>query len=80
MTLVQPLKLRIAELEAETIVARQQVEKAAREVSELRAVVREATTMIRRWRSAIPAPNATIGQIRTLVSDPRSRQDDLHLR
>lgn len=79
LTLVQPLKLRVAELEAETVVARQQVEKAAREVSELRVAVREATAMIRRWRSAILAPNATIGQIRTLVSDTRSEQDDVYL-
>jgi alkylation response protein AidB-like acyl-CoA dehydrogenase len=78
LILVQPLKLRVAELEAETIVARQQVEKAAQEVSELRAAVREATAMIRRWRSAILAPNATIGQIRTLVSDTRSWHDDVH--
>jgi len=80
LTLVQPLKLRVAELEAETIGARQQVEKAAREVSDLRAAVREATAMIRRWRSAILAPDATIVQIRTLVSDSRPWYDDVHQR
>ncbi|MGI5149141.1 hypothetical protein ACQEVC_22715 [Plantactinospora sp. CA-294935] len=78
LTLVQPLKLRVAELEAETIVARQQVEKATREVSELRTVVREATAMIRRWRTAILAPDATMGQIRTLVSDTRPWHDDIY--
>ncbi|GIG92495.1 hypothetical protein [Plantactinospora endophytica] len=78
LTLVQPLKVRVAELEAETIVARQQVEKASREVSELRTAVGEATMMIRRWRMAILAPNATIGQIRSLVSDTRPWYDDIH--
>jgi alkylation response protein AidB-like acyl-CoA dehydrogenase len=80
LTLVQPLKLRVAELEAETVVARQQVEKAAREVSDLRAAVRETTAMIRRWRAAILAPDATIRQIRTLVSDSRPWYDDVHQR
>lgn len=78
LTLVQPLKLRVAELEAETVVARQEVEKAAREVSDLRAAVWETTALIRRWRSAILAPNATLGQLRTLVSDTRSVQDDVY--
>lgn len=55
------------------------MERATREVSELRAAVREATAMIRRWRSAILAPDATLGQIRTLVSDSRSwHGDDVH--
>ncbi|WP_422774445.1 hypothetical protein ACN28C_17215 [Plantactinospora sp. WMMC1484] len=77
LALIQPLKLRVAELEAETVVARQQVETATREVSELRMAVREATVMIRRWRSAILAPDATLGQLRTLVSNTRPWYDDI---
>ncbi|MFY1671757.1 hypothetical protein ACN27G_17560 [Plantactinospora sp. WMMB334] len=77
LALIQPLKLRVAELEAETVVARQQVETATREVSELRMAVREATVMIRRWRSAILAPDATLGQLRTLVANTRPWYDDI---
>lgn len=68
LILAQPLKARVAELEAETVRARRQVEAATREISELRSVVREATAMIRRWRTAILAPSATIDQLRVLVS------------
>jgi hypothetical protein len=67
LTLVQPLGARVAELEAESLKARRQAEVASHEISELRASVQAVTAMMRRWRAAILAPDATIEKLRIMV-------------
>lgn len=82
LTLVEPLKARVRELETEATgarketasahreatAARQQVQAARLDVADLRTAVAELTSMMRRWRSAIMAPDATVEHLRVLVS------------
>ncbi|GAB3139031.1 hypothetical protein GCM10027290_07450 [Micromonospora sonneratiae] len=72
LTLIDPLRARVADLEAETARARQQAIAANNEISELRVAVQEMTVIIRRWRAAILAPNVTVEELRQIVatSDP----------
>lgn len=67
LTLVDPLKTRVAELEAETQRARRQAATANREIRELRAAVQEMTDLIRRWQRAIFASDATIERLREYI-------------
>ncbi|WP_329108576.1 hypothetical protein OG792_07940 [Micromonospora sp. NBC_01699] len=67
LTLVDPLKTRVAELEAETKRARRQAADASREIRELRAEVQEMTDLIRRWQRAIFASDATIEHLREYI-------------
>lgn len=67
LTLVDPLKTRVAELEAETQRARRQAASASREIRELRAAVQEMTDLIRRWQRAIFANDATIERLREYI-------------
>jgi len=77
LTLIDPLRARVADLEAETARARQQAIAANNEISELRAAVHEMTMVIRRWRAAILTPDVTIEELRRIVasSDPSSNRD-----
>lgn len=71
LTLVEPLKTRVSELQSEVRDARHQAKAANAEVAELRVAVQEMTRMIRRWRAAIFAPDATIDRLRVMASaDP----------
>jgi hypothetical protein len=67
LALVEPLKLRVVELEAETANARRQAAAMNQEIGELRRAVREVTVMMGRWRAAILAPDATIEKLRDLI-------------
>ncbi|MFG1955430.1 hypothetical protein [Micromonospora sp. NPDC048830] len=69
LTLVQPLRNRVTELEAEALAVREQLTVSRRELHELRATVWDLTRTLDRWREAIMAPGATIGRVRTLVAD-----------
>lgn len=68
LTLVDPLRARVSELQSEVAEARQKAAQATEEIGDLRAAVREMTLMMRRWRTAIFAPNATVQTIRELVA------------
>jgi len=68
LTLVDPLKARVGELQTEVVDARRKVAEATEEIGDLRAAVRDLTLMMRRWRTAIFAPGATVEQIRELVA------------
>jgi hypothetical protein len=79
LTLVAPLRARVAELEAETLRARRQAEAARDELSQLRAAVHEVTAMMHRWRAAILAPDATVEELRRIVATSESwRSPDQH--
>ncbi|MEV4760325.1 hypothetical protein AB0J86_35205 [Micromonospora sp. NPDC049559] len=67
LTLVEPLKMRVRELESEASNSRQQAVAMHRELAELRDAVQEMTAMMRRWRAAILAPDATIERLRDLI-------------
>ncbi|MGW0432868.1 hypothetical protein ACWDV4_10025 [Micromonospora sp. NPDC003197] len=77
LTLIDPLRARVADLEAETARARQQVIAANNEISELRVAVYEMTMVIRRWRAAILTPDVTIEELRRIVAsnDPSTHRD-----
>ena len=78
LTIVRPLRARVTELELETAAARGQALATEREISELRVTLRELTALVRRWRAAILAPDATIGAIRTQVRAGQVAQPDEH--
>ncbi|MEV4628839.1 hypothetical protein AB0J90_21480 [Micromonospora sp. NPDC049523] len=67
LTLVDPLKTRVGELEAEIQRARRQAAVASREIRELRDAVQELTALIRRWQRAIFAADATIERLREYI-------------
>ncbi|MGW4465378.1 hypothetical protein [Micromonospora sp. NPDC004704] len=67
LTLVDPLKTRVAELEAETQRARRQAAVASREIGELRDAVQQMTDLLRRWQRAIFATDATIERLREYI-------------
>ncbi|MEU8158054.1 hypothetical protein AB0B94_30745 [Micromonospora sp. NPDC048986] len=71
LTLVEPLKTRVSELQSEVRDARHQAKAANAEVAELRSAVREMTRILARWHAAIFAPDATIDRLRVMAStDP----------
>ncbi|GAA2219863.1 hypothetical protein ACFY2R_26995 [Micromonospora olivasterospora] len=73
LTLVQPLRNRVSELEAEALAVRAQLAASQRELQELRATVWELTRTLERWREAIMAPGATLRRVQTLVADDTRR-------
>ncbi|MFG1955108.1 hypothetical protein [Micromonospora sp. NPDC048830] len=73
LTLVQPLRSRVAELEAEALEVREQMAASQREIQRLRATVWELTRTLERWRAAIMAPHATVQRIRLAVADEDRR-------
>lgn len=76
LTIVRPLRGRVAELEIENSQARGRALAAEREISELRVTQRELTTLLRRWRAAIMAPDATIVAVRAQIRANRSLRSD----
>jgi hypothetical protein len=73
LTLVQPLRARVSELEAEALVVREQLAASRREIQLLRARVWDLTRRLDRWRAAIMAPNATVDRIRRAVAEEDER-------
>ncbi|MEV4624723.1 hypothetical protein AB0J90_00330 [Micromonospora sp. NPDC049523] len=78
LTIVRPLRGRVTELELETAQARGRALQAEREISELRVTHREMSALVRRWRAAILAPDATLTAIRTYVRTGRSVRGEEH--
>lgn len=71
LTLVEPLRTRVTELEAEQRQARVRMSEQDAEISELRAAVRDLTATMRKWRAAILSPTARVETLRQLVNaDP----------
>ncbi|MEU2615097.1 hypothetical protein ABZ570_26480 [Micromonospora sp. NPDC007271] len=73
LALVQPLRARVTELEAEALTVREQLTGSQRELRELRATVWELTRTLERWREAIMAPGATMRRIQALVAEEERR-------
>ncbi|WP_329109912.1 hypothetical protein OG792_13775 [Micromonospora sp. NBC_01699] len=76
LTIVRPLRGRVAELETETAQTRGQALAAEREISELRVTHRELTALRHRWREAILAPDATVAAIRAHARPNRAVRGD----
>ncbi|MFY1595501.1 hypothetical protein [Micromonospora sp. WMMD737] len=81
LTLVEPLRGRVNELEAEVAGARreiagarQQAEAANAELGDLRTAFRELTSLLWQWRNAVlatsgtPDPEAALARLRLMVS------------
>ena len=75
LTLVDPLRQRVKELEAEaagarkeTASAHQEAAAARAEIREFRSAITELTGMMRRWRAAILAPDASLDALRVMVT------------
>ncbi|WP_433131654.1 hypothetical protein ACQPWW_10840 [Micromonospora sp. CA-240977] len=69
LTLVQPLQLRITELESEAVSARAELALLREQVNQLQFVVRVLTRTLDRWRAAVHAPDATLRRIRSVVAE-----------
>ena len=73
LTLVQPLRTRVAELEEAALLARAQLDSAREQERQLRATVWDLRQTLDRWREAILAPDATLRRVRALVRDGEDR-------
>ncbi|WP_405104042.1 hypothetical protein [Micromonospora sp. NBC_01412] len=71
LALVQPLRARVAELEAEALTVREQLTASQRELQELRSTVWDLTRTLERWREVIMAPGATIRRVQSVVTEDR---------
>ncbi|MFF3868340.1 hypothetical protein [Micromonospora sp. NPDC001898] len=71
LALVQPLRARVAELEAEALTVREQLTASHRELLELRSTVWDLTRTLERWREVIMAPGATIRRVQSVVAEDR---------
>jgi hypothetical protein len=71
LTLVEPLKTRVRELEEET-------RRAGANVRELSDTVADLTSTMRRWRVAILHPTATVDDLRTMVRAESTRNGRTH--
>ncbi|MET8043393.1 hypothetical protein ABZU25_21330 [Micromonospora sp. NPDC005215] len=69
LTLVQPLQMRITELESEAVSARSELTLLREQVNQLQFVVRVLTRTLDRWRAAVHAPDATLRRIRSVVAE-----------
>ncbi|MEU2663318.1 hypothetical protein [Micromonospora sp. NPDC007220] len=73
LTLVQPLRTRVAELEEAALLTRAQLDSAREQERQLRATVWDLRQTLDRWREAILAPDATLRRVRALVRDGEDR-------
>ncbi|GAA2715186.1 hypothetical protein ACFY2R_27775 [Micromonospora olivasterospora] len=78
LTLVQPLRSRVSELEAEALEVRERMAASQREIQQLRATVWELTRTLERWRGVILAPHATVHRIRLAVAEEDERAPTHH--
>ncbi|MFF0152319.1 hypothetical protein [Micromonospora sp. NPDC005203] len=69
LTLVQPLQMRITELESDAVSARSELALLREQVNQLQFVVRVLTRTLDRWRAAVHAPDATLRKIRSVVAE-----------
>ncbi|MFG1775593.1 hypothetical protein ACGFIR_19975 [Micromonospora sp. NPDC049051] len=73
LTLVQPLRTRVAELEEAALLARAQLDSAREQERQLKATVWDLRRTLDRWREAIMAPDATLRRVRALVHATEDR-------
>ncbi|RQX19970.1 hypothetical protein DDE19_02305 [Micromonospora ureilytica] len=76
LTLVQPLQMRITELENEALGARSELALLREQVNQLQFVVRVLSRTLDRWRTAVHAPDATLRKIRTVVAESERLAED----
>ncbi|WP_327043172.1 hypothetical protein OG400_16505 [Micromonospora ureilytica] len=76
LTLVQPLQVRITELESEALGARSELGLLREQVNQLQFVVRVLSRTLDRWRAAVHAPDATLRKIRTVVAESERLAED----
>lgn len=75
LTLVQPMRARMAELEAEAQTAREQLRALDERTRRLQLTVVELRATLDRWYALIFAPDATLRSIRYAVREDRRRRD-----
>ncbi|WP_373862059.1 hypothetical protein ACQPYV_10320 [Micromonospora saelicesensis] len=76
LTLVQPLQMRITELESEALSARSELGLLREQVNQLQFVVRVLSRTLDRWRTAVHAPDATLRKIRSVVAESERLAED----
>ena len=76
LTLVQPLQMRITELEGEALNARSELGLLREQVNQLQFVVRVLSRTLDRWRTAVHAPDATLRKIRSVVAESERLAED----
>ncbi|MGK5737901.1 hypothetical protein [Micromonospora sp. URMC 103] len=69
LTLVQPLRTRVCELEREALASREEIATMRQEVHQLQAAVRTLRRTLERWRAAVMAPDATLRRVRATVAE-----------
>ncbi|MFI7609458.1 hypothetical protein ACIBTV_30695 [Micromonospora sp. NPDC049366] len=77
LTLVQPLRTRVSELEHEALVAREELATMRVQVQQLQAAVRTLRRTLDRWRTAVMSPDATLRRVRATVSESTEQLNDL---
>ncbi|MBG6103408.1 MULTISPECIES: hypothetical protein [Micromonospora] len=76
LTLVQPLQMRITELENEALNARSELGLLREQVNQLQFLVRVLSRTLDRWRTAVHAPDATLRKIRSVVAESERLAED----
>ncbi|WP_405425578.1 hypothetical protein [Micromonospora sp. NBC_00617] len=76
LTLVQPLQLRVSELEGEAVSARAELGLLREQVNQLQFLVRVLNRTLDRWRAAVHAPDATLRKIRAVVAESERLPSD----
>ncbi|MEH1057221.1 hypothetical protein V6U89_18710 [Micromonospora sp. CPCC 206171] len=76
LTLVQPMRVRVAELEAEAQAAREQLRTAREQTERATATLSDLHAMLDRWYALIFAPDATLRSIRSAVREDRRRRGE----
>ncbi|MFG1652408.1 hypothetical protein ACGFIE_21015 [Micromonospora sp. NPDC049275] len=76
LTLVQPLQMRITELESQAVTSRSELGLLREQVNQLQFVVRVLTRTLDRWRTAVHAPDATLRKIRAVVAESERLSED----
>lgn len=67
LALVEPLRERIGELETEVRGTNRRARGLSDELDRMREAARDLTTLMRRWRSEILAPDASLEHLREMV-------------
>ncbi|WP_018720076.1 hypothetical protein [Salinispora fenicalii] len=73
LTLVQPMRIRMAELEAEAQTIREQLRASNERSHRLQASITQLRTMLDRWYALIFAPEASLPAIRSTIREDRRR-------
>ncbi|MER7440368.1 hypothetical protein [Micromonospora avicenniae] len=75
LTLVQPLRARVCELEREALASREELATMRSRVLQLEAAVRSLRRTLEKWRAAVMAPDATLRRIRAIVAESAEPPD-----